>query len=65
MLSLLPQTGKGKGREEETLLSHHGVAYLDLSPLLYPGTSHVAGAFSVHPFSEADVVTKVWGGERE
>ena len=29
--------GKGKGKEEEPLLSFHGVAYINLSPLLYPG----------------------------
>ena len=29
--------GKGKGKEEEPLLSFHGVAYVNLSPLLYPG----------------------------
>ena len=53
------QVGKGKGKEEDTLTSHHGVAYLDLSPLLYPGTTLMAGAYSLHPFSEADVVSKV------
>lgn len=29
--------GKGKGKEEEPVLSYHGVGYVDLSPLLYPG----------------------------
>lgn len=29
--------GKGKGKEEEPVLSYHGVGYIDLSPLLYPG----------------------------
>lgn len=34
----LPQTtGKGKAKEEEPVLSHHAVAYLNLAPLLYPG----------------------------
>ena len=53
------QGGKGKSKEEEPLQSHHGVVYLDLSPLLYPGTSRMAGAFSLHPFSDTDVVSKV------
>ena len=35
------------------------MAYLNLSPLLYPGVTHIAGAYSLHPFSEADVTTKV------
>lgn len=29
--------GKGKGKEEEPVLSYHGVGYVNLSPLLYPG----------------------------
>ena len=29
--------GRGKGKEEEPILSFHGVAYVNLSPLLYPG----------------------------
>ena len=39
--------------------SHHGVAYINLSPLLYPGNTKIAGAFSLHPFSQSDVVSKV------
>ena len=29
--------GKGKGKEEESVFSYHGVGYVNLSPLLYPG----------------------------
>ena len=39
--------------------SHHGVAYLDLSPLLYPGNTKIAGAFTLHPFSTSDITGKV------
>ena len=51
--------GRGKGKEEEPQLSFHSVTYLDLAPLLYPGTSHVCGAYSLHPYTEADVQEKV------
>ena len=34
----IPATGgKGKAKEEEPVLSHHAVAYINLAPLLYPG----------------------------
>ena len=48
-----------KNLEAEPVLSHHGVAYLDLSPLLYPGTCTVSGAFAVYAYNDADVKTKV------
>ena len=41
------------------MLSFHGATYLDLSPLLYPGTSRVCGAYSLHPYTEAEVLNKV------
>ena len=59
MFSLSIQAGKGKGKEEEAVVSHHGVAYLNLSPLLYPGNTKIAGAFTLHHFSPSDVASKV------
>ena len=29
--------GKGKVKEEDPVLSYHGVSYLNFAPLLYPG----------------------------
>ena len=56
-----PVVGKGKAKEhQEPVLSHHALAYLDLSPLLYPGATTVCGAFSLHPFSRSDMLAKVW-----
>ena len=49
----------GKSKEVEPILSSHAVAYLDLSPLLYPGTNSVCGAFPLFPYLEAEVATKV------
>lgn len=48
-----------KNLEAEPVLSHHGVAYLDLSPLLYPGTCTVSGAFPVYTYNDAEVKAKV------
>ena len=46
-------TGKGKSKDE-TQLSVHGVAYMDLASLLYPGATRVFGAYPVVGFSETD-----------
>jgi len=52
-----------KNADSEPVLSCHGVAYLDLAPLLYPGTCTLCGAFPVYTYNESDVRTKV-GKER-
>ncbi|XP_011487128.1 cilia- and flagella-associated protein 70 isoform X1 [Oryzias latipes] len=36
----------------------HGVAYVDLGPLLYPGVSFIRGAYAIQPFSEAELLNK-------
>ena len=48
-----------KNTDSEPVLSCHGVAYLDLAPLLYPGTCMMCGAFPVYAYKESDVRTKV------
>lgn len=45
-----------KGKEEEVAVSFHGVAYVDLAPLLYPGVSKIHGAFLVQPFNETEMI---------
>lgn len=37
----------------------HGVAFVDLRHLLYPGVKHMRGAFIIQPFSEEEVLEKV------
>ena len=49
--------GKGKTEEEPTL-SYHGVAFVSLSSLLYPGTNKITGAYLVHPYNESEVTTR-------
>nr|XP_023666401.1 cilia- and flagella-associated protein 70 isoform X2 [Paramormyrops kingsleyae] len=63
----VPQTGLSRGGkpardkaqvEDEAQLSFHGVVYVDLAPLLYPGVRRIHGAYSLHPFYEADMQDK-------
>ncbi|KAL8175040.1 UNVERIFIED_CONTAM: hypothetical protein K2H54_010272, partial [Gekko kuhli] len=44
----------GAGGEEESI-SFHGVAYVNMLPLLYPGVTSIRGAFRVVPYHESDV----------
>nr|XP_020464492.1 cilia- and flagella-associated protein 70 isoform X3 [Monopterus albus] len=36
----------------------HGVAFVDMGQLLYPGVSRIRGAYSIQPFSEAELLNK-------
>ncbi len=56
--SMVLQGGKGKAKEEELVTSFHGVAYVDMAPLLYPGVKKIRGAYLVKPFSELDLTEK-------
>ena len=47
-----------KKGEEENILSFHGVVYVDMAPLLYPGMKRIRGAFLVKPYSETDLNAK-------
>uniref|UniRef100_A0A8K9UU64 Cilia and flagella associated protein 70 n=1 Tax=Oncorhynchus mykiss TaxID=8022 RepID=A0A8K9UU64_ONCMY len=47
--------------EDETQLSFHGVAYVDMAPLLYPGARRVRGAYRLYPFYDSDLLVKVKG----
>ncbi|KAL3316220.1 Cilia- and flagella-associated protein 70 [Cichlidogyrus casuarinus] len=47
----LPVNAKTK-KEDECLYNFHGVAYVDCTPLLYPGVKKLRGAFEVHPFMQ-------------
>lgn len=49
---------KGKGKEDECITSFHGVAYVDLAPLLYPGVSKIHGAYLLHPYNELELMEK-------
>ncbi|XP_026233395.1 cilia- and flagella-associated protein 70 [Anabas testudineus] len=44
--------------EENPEISFHGVAFVDMGRLLYPGVSRIRGAYSIHPFSETELLNK-------
>nr|XP_019955065.1 PREDICTED: cilia- and flagella-associated protein 70 isoform X1 [Paralichthys olivaceus] len=44
--------------EENAEILLHSVAFVDMGRLLYPGVSRIRGAYSVHPFSEAELLNK-------
>ncbi|KAA8595755.1 hypothetical protein FQN60_011046, partial [Etheostoma spectabile] len=44
--------------EENPEIPFHGVAFVDMGRLLYPGVSRIRGAYSIQPFSEAELLKK-------
>lgn len=56
----LPGAGKTKGgKEEESITGYHGVAYIDLAPLIYPGVSKIRGAYLLQPYNEGEMQNAV------
>ncbi|ELU15780.1 hypothetical protein CAPTEDRAFT_154432 [Capitella teleta] len=59
----VPTGGKGgKGGKvcEDEGLSFHGVCYVNLAPLLYPGVKRIRGAYKVVGFNEQELQEKVF-----
>ena len=57
--------GKGAGAGEEVLVpGYHGVSYVDISSLMYPGATQLNCAFPVLPYDEAEM-TETTGWTRE
>uniref|UniRef100_A0A8C8Z426 Cilia and flagella associated protein 70 n=1 Tax=Prolemur simus TaxID=1328070 RepID=A0A8C8Z426_PROSS len=52
------KAGKFDKTEDEGQLSFHGVAYVNMVPLLYPGVKRIRGAFHVYPYLDATVHEK-------
>ncbi|XP_034987278.1 cilia- and flagella-associated protein 70 isoform X2 [Zootoca vivipara] len=50
--------GGGGGGGEEEQISFHGVAYINVVPLLYPGVKRIRGAFRVYPYLDNEVFEK-------
>ncbi|RUS91269.1 hypothetical protein EGW08_000981 [Elysia chlorotica] len=49
----LPQPSGGKGKkEDDTTVGFHGVSFLNLAPLLYPGVKCIRGAFKVVGYTD-------------
>ncbi|CAH8483524.1 unnamed protein product [Schistosoma turkestanicum] len=47
-----------KKKDEEPTYTHHGVAYVNLTPLLYPGVDYVRGAYKIYPFNQKEYEEK-------
>ncbi|KAJ4947693.1 hypothetical protein JOQ06_009726 [Pogonophryne albipinna] len=59
--SLAPMTKAAENKmlaEEAQEIPFHGIAYVDMGRLLYPGVSRIRGAYSILPFSEAELLKK-------
>ncbi|XP_049710836.1 cilia- and flagella-associated protein 70 isoform X2 [Elephas maximus indicus] len=52
------KVGKLDKTEDESQLSFHGVAYVNMVPLLYPGVKRIRGAFHVYPYLDSKVYEK-------
>ncbi|XP_063286834.1 cilia- and flagella-associated protein 70 [Pelobates fuscus] len=52
------KTGKADKGEEDFQVSFHGVAFVNMVPLLYPGIKSLRGAFRVFPYAETEVFDK-------
>ncbi|XP_077568878.1 cilia- and flagella-associated protein 70 isoform X1 [Stigmatopora nigra] len=51
--------GASKGQtEDDPHVPCHGVAFIDMGRLLYPGVTHIRGAYSINPYSSALLLTK-------
>ncbi|XP_041432428.1 cilia- and flagella-associated protein 70 isoform X2 [Xenopus laevis] len=61
-LTVAPNTkgkpGKVDKGDEDGQISFHGVAYINMVPLLYPGVKHLRGAFRISPYQDAEVLEK-------
>ncbi|KAL8608639.1 hypothetical protein ACOMHN_002868 [Nucella lapillus] len=49
----LPQPPQSKSKkDDDSALGFHGVAFLDMAPLLYPGVKRIRGAYKVLPYTD-------------
>lgn len=55
--TMVPTGAKGK-RDEDLAMSYHGVAYVDMAHLLYPGATRIKGAFKIQPYSDQEYSTR-------
>ena len=58
MLSVAKGRGKQQSSDEEQNVTFHGVAYVNMAPLLYPGIKKIQGAYLVKPFIDSEVFDK-------
>ncbi len=41
-------------------MSYHGVAYIDMAHILYPGATRIKGAFKIQHYTDAEYLAKVY-----
>ncbi|XP_054627013.1 cilia- and flagella-associated protein 70 isoform X2 [Dunckerocampus dactyliophorus] len=46
------------GTEEDPHIPSHGVAFIDMGRLLYPGITHIRGAYQIQPYSSTLLLNK-------
>uniref|UniRef100_H3AYL6 Cilia and flagella associated protein 70 n=1 Tax=Latimeria chalumnae TaxID=7897 RepID=H3AYL6_LATCH len=61
--SLIPTFVKGKAiraekGDDDSQLSSHGVAYVNMAPLLYPGVKQIRGAYQIVAYNETEIFEK-------
>ncbi|XP_013406723.1 cilia- and flagella-associated protein 70 isoform X2 [Lingula anatina] len=44
--------------EEEGTISYHGIVYVNMAPLLYPGVKRIRGAYKVYAYSDNEMAEK-------
>jgi len=54
----IPAAAKAGKKDDESHIGFHGVAYINLAPLLYPGVKRVRGAYKVVAYSEQELTEK-------
>ncbi|KAH8859674.1 Cilia- and flagella-associated protein [Schistosoma japonicum] len=55
----LQSSSSGRKKKEEGLsYNYHGVAYVNLTPLLYPGVEDIRGAYKIYPFNQKEYEEK-------
>ena len=54
----IPSGSKGK-KDDDGHVGFHGVVYLDLAPLLYPGVRRIHGAYKIQAYSDVGLHDKV------
>ncbi|KAK4469221.1 hypothetical protein MN116_006795 [Schistosoma mekongi] len=47
-----------KKKEEGPSYTYHGVAYVKLTPLLYPGVENIRGAYKIYPYNQKEYEEK-------
>lgn len=58
MQSLAKSKGKQVANEDDQNITFHGVAYVNMAPLLYPGIRKIQGAYLVKPYIDSEVFEK-------